>query len=66
MIYASELEKIESIKTGTFLDKLTGISGLPRGKIVEIFGDEGLGKTTVCLQSIAYAQSQGLKCLFVD
>ncbi len=66
MMFANQIEEIEIIKTGTFLDKMTGIGGLPRGRIVEIFGDEGLGKTTVCLQAIANAQKNGVRCLLID
>jgi recombination protein RecA len=66
MLKASELEKVEVIVTGTFLDKCTGIGGIPRGRITEIFGDEGMGKSSICLQMVAAAQKQGLKCLWVD
>ena len=66
MLKASELEKVEAITTGTFLDKCTGINGIPRGRITEIYGDEGMGKSSVCLQMVANAQKQGLKCLWVD
>lgn len=64
--YADSIEDIEVIPTGLFIDKLTGIGGIPRGVITEIFGDEGIGKSSVCLQLIARAQQQGLRCLFVD
>lgn len=58
--------KVEAIRTDTFLDRLSGIGGIPRGRISEIFGDEGAGKTSVSLQAIATAQKAKLKCLFVD
>lgn len=64
MRYASELENIETVPTGTFLDKL--IPGLPKGKIIEIFGDEKVGKSTLCMQIVVSAQRQGLKCLWAD
>ncbi len=63
---ADSLEKIEAIRTGTFLDSLSGIGGIPRARITELFGDEAVGKSTVLMQSIANAQQQGLKCLLVD
>ena len=63
---ASDLEIIHSIPTGLFIDKLTGVGGIPRGSITEIFGDEGIGKSSLCLQIVANAQKQGLKCLWAD
>jgi len=64
--YADSIEEVEVIPSGLFIDKLTGIGGIPRGVITEIFGDEGIGKSSVCLQLIANAQKGGLKCLFAD
>lgn len=52
------------IGTGLFLDRVLG--GIPRGKIVEIFGDPSVGKSTLALQIVAAAQKQGLKCLWAD
>lgn len=63
---AAELEKVDAIRTDTFLDTLSGIGGLPVGRITEVYGDAGLGKSTVCLQAIASAQARGLKCLVAD
>jgi len=55
------------IPTGIFsLDIALGVGGFPRGRIVEIFGPEGGGKTTLALEAIASAQKQGGKALFVD
>lgn len=55
------------ISTGSMtLDVALGIGGLPRGRIVEIFGLESSGKTTIALNVIANAQKQGLTCLLVD
>ena len=55
-----ELERIPSISTGSLgLDVALGIGGLPRGRIVEIYGPESSGKTTLTLQVIAEAQKAG-------
>lgn len=55
------------VSTGSImLDKAIGIGGLPRGRMVEIYGPESSGKTTICLHVIANAQKQGLRCLLVD
>lgn len=66
MKYASSLSHVDVIRTDTFLDRLSGIGGIPRGRITEIYGDPSVGKTSVCLQAIATAQKNGLKCLFAD
>lgn len=61
------LQNIESISTGSLgLDIALGIGGLPRGRIVEIYGPESSGKTTLALQTIAEAQKMGGTCAFVD
>ncbi len=58
---------IESISTGSLsLDIALGIGGLPCGRVVEIFGPESSGKTTLTLQTIAEAQKKGKTCAFVD
>lgn len=55
------------ISTGSKrLDEALGINGFPRGRMVEIFGMESSGKTTIALNVIANAQAQGLKCLYID
>ncbi|MCY4532922.1 MAG: recombinase RecA [Gammaproteobacteria bacterium] len=60
-------EKIPSISTGSLgLDVALGIGGLPRGRIVEIYGPESSGKTTLTLQVIAECQKIGGTCAFVD
>ncbi len=59
--------EIESIPTGSLgLDIALGIGGLPRGRVVEIFGPESSGKTTLALHCIAEAQKRGGICGFVD
>jgi recombination protein RecA len=58
---------IEAISTGSILiDEVTGIGGLPRGRIVEIYGPEASGKTTLAMQAIAQAQRNGGICAFID
>lgn len=58
---------IESVSTGSLgLDIALGIGGLPCGRIIEIYGPESSGKTTLTLQVIAQAQKQGKTCAFVD
>ncbi len=64
--FADSIEEVDVIESGLFIDKLTGIGGIPRGVITELFGDEGIGKSSVCLQLIANAQRKGLRCLFAD
>ncbi|MDA9064296.1 recombinase RecA [Pseudomonadales bacterium] len=63
----SPREKIPAISTGSLgLDVALGIGGLPRGRIVEIYGPESSGKTTLTLQVIAEAQRAGGTCAFID
>ncbi len=58
---------IEAISTGSMsLDLATGIGGVPRGRIVEVFGPESSGKTTLTLHIIAEAQKQGGRAAFID
>jgi recombination protein RecA len=58
---------VETISTGSLgLDIALGIGGLPRGRVIEIFGPESSGKTTLALQCVAVAQKKGGVCAFVD
>ncbi len=62
-----EIEPIDSISTGSLgLDMALGIGGVPKGRIVEIYGPESSGKTTLALQIIAEAQKQGGIAAFID
>ncbi len=58
---------VETISTGSLsLDIALGAGGLPMGRIVEIYGPESSGKTTLTLQVIAAAQREGKTCAFID
>ncbi len=64
---ASAVKGIQSISTGSLgLDVALGIGGLPKGRVVEIYGPESSGKTTLTLQVIAESQRQGGVAAFVD
>jgi recombination protein RecA len=64
---ANQALEIESISTGSLgLDIALGIGGLPRGRVIEIYGPESSGKTTLALQTIAECQKGGGICAFVD
>ncbi|RAI40264.1 recombinase RecA [Rhodoplanes roseus] len=59
--------EIETVSTGSLgLDIALGVGGLPRGRVVEIFGPESSGKTTLALHCVAEAQKKGGICAFVD
>ncbi len=61
------INQVESISTGSLsLDYALGIGGVPRGRIVEIYGPESSGKTTLCLHIIAEAQKSGGLAAFID
>ena len=59
--------KVEAIPTGSLsLDIALGIGGLPKGRVIEVYGPESSGKTTLTLHVIAEAQKKGGICAFVD
>ena len=63
----SAIMDVEVVSTGSLgLDIALGIGGLPKGRIVEIYGPESSGKTTMTLQAIAECQKQGGTCAFID
>ena len=67
MRLGAEAEKMESISTGSLgLDYALGVGGLPKGRIVEIYGPESSGKTTLALHVIAEAQKKGGIAAFID
>lgn len=60
-------EKVEAISTGSILiDTAIGVGGLPKGRIIEIYGPEATGKTTLALHAIAQSQKSGGICAFID
>ncbi len=64
---ASAIRDIGVISTGSLnLDIALGVGGLPKGRVVEIYGPESSGKTTLALQVVAEAQKQGGTCAFID
>jgi len=59
--------KVDAISTGSLgIDLALGVGGLPRGRVIEIFGPESSGKTTIALHAIAECQKAGGTCAFVD
>jgi recombination protein RecA len=64
---AKQLSEVDTVPTGSIaLDLALGVGGLPRGRIVEIYGPEASGKTTLALHVIAEAQKRGGQCAFID
>lgn len=67
MTEGSEIEDIETVSTGSLgLDLALGVGGLPKGRIIEVYGPESSGKTTLALQVIAEMQKKGGTCAFID
>ncbi len=63
----SQVEDVPAISTGSIgLDHALGVGGLPRGRVIEIFGPESSGKTTLAIQAIASAQKDGGIAAFID
>jgi recombination protein RecA len=59
--------EVDVVSTGSVvLDQALGVGGLPRGRIIEVFGPEASGKTTIALHAIAQAQAKGGVCAFID
>lgn len=60
-------QEVDVVSTGSFLiDDALGVGGLPRGRVVEVYGPEASGKTTLALHAIAQAQKAGGTCAFID
>src|SRR5580704_19173099 len=58
---------VDTVSTGSLgLDIALGVGGLPRGRVVEIYGPDSSGKTTLALECIAQAQKRGAVCAFID
>ncbi|GIW62196.1 MAG: protein RecA [Patescibacteria group bacterium] len=59
--------KVDTISTGVLtVDSALGVGGLPRGRIIEVFGPESSGKTTLCLSAVAESQKKGGTAAFID
>lgn len=62
-----EIVSVQAVPTGALaLDVALGVGGMPRGRIIEVYGHEGTGKTTLCLHVIAEAQKMGGTAAFID
>jgi len=63
----NQMEAVEATSTGSLgLDLALGVGGIPRGRVIEIFGPESSGKTTLTLHIVAEAQKKGGTCAFID
>lgn len=64
---SSDFQPWPAVPTGALsLDRILGIGGLPRGRVVEIYGPESSGKSTLALSVVAQAQKIGLRCAYID
>jgi len=63
---ASAINDFKVLPTNTFLDEALGIGGIPLGRIGELWGENNVGKSTLCIQIIKAAQEAGLTCCYVD
>jgi recombination protein RecA len=64
---AGEVTPVETISSGSLaLDRALGVGGFPKGRVIEVYGPESSGKTTVALHAIAEAQRAGGTCAFID
>lgn len=67
ILTSSKIEEVDSVTSGSLtLDIATGINGIPIGKLIEIFGPESSGKSTLTLHIIAEFQKAGKKCVIID
>jgi recombination protein RecA len=67
MLLGNKKQDVEAISTSSIgLDRALGIGGVPRGRIIEIYGPESSGKTTIAIHIIAEAQKKGIQCAIVD
>jgi len=66
VVKGDNFRDFDVLETGMFLDALSGIAGLPLGRMVEFFGTQNSGKSTCAMQVIAAAQKKGLQCLYID
>ena len=67
LLDSDQVLDVETVSTGSLtLDHALGVGGFPKGRIVEIYGGESSGKTTLALHAIAEVQKQGGNCVFID
>lgn len=63
---AADLDRVDVVQTGLVIDRAIGVGGIPKRRPIEITGEPGMGKSTICLQTIAAAQAKGWKCAYAD
>lgn len=67
LLGANQMQKVDVVSTGSMLiNQALGVGGFPCGRIIEIYGPEASGKTTIAVHAIAQAQKQGGICAFID